>query len=187
MQHSLNEVKMQLENIYTERLVLIPYTREIATEILGGRYQLLYDLGISLGTGWPDAAELETVPKILKNLERVNEPSGFESWMIIVRPEMKIIGSTGFKGVPNEEGSIDIGYGIISQEQKKGYAIEAVTALANWALAKNEVNNITARCLLTNSSSARLLEKMKFIEISRDDEMIYWKLTKQNPMPVHNN
>ena len=142
MQHSLNEVKMQLENIYTKRLVLIPYTREIATEILGGRYQLLYDLGISLGTGWPDAAELETVPKILKNLERVNEPSGFESWMIIVRPEMKIIGSTGFKGVPNEEGSIDIGYGIISQEQKKGYAIEAVTALANWALAKNEVNNI---------------------------------------------
>ena len=100
---------------------------------------------------------------------------------------MKIIGSTGFKGVPNEEGSIDIGYGIISQEQKKGYAIEAVTALANWALAKNEVNNITARCLLTNSSSARLLEKMKFIEISRDDEMIYWKLAKQNPMPVHKN
>lgn len=178
---------MQLENIYTDRLVLIPYTRKIATEILGGRYQELFDLGISFDAGWPDEAELETVPKILKNLELVNDPTGFESWMIIVKQGMKIIGSTGFKGVPDAEGSIDIGYGIINQEQKKGYAIEAASALAEWALAKNEVNNITARCLLTNSSSARLLGKMKFIEISRDDEMIYWKLEKQHSIPVINN
>ena len=178
---------MQLENIYTDRLVLIPYTRKMATEILGGHYQELFDLGISFDAGWPDAAELETLPKILKNLELVNEPTGFESWMIIVKLGMKIIGSTGFKGVPNEEGSIDIGYGIISQEQKKGYAIEAATALAGWAFKKTEVKRITARCVIKNTNSARLLNKMKFIEIFRDDEMIYWKLEKQHSIPVINN
>ena len=175
---------MHLENIYTDRLVLIPYTKKIATGILGGNYQELFNLGISFDEGWPDAIELETVPKILKNLELVNKPTGFESWMIVVKQGMKIIGSTGFKGVPNDEGSIDIGYGIISQAQKKGYAIEAVTALAKWAFSKPEVKMITARCVLNNMNSARLLGKMKFIEISRDDEMIYWKLVNQNPAPA---
>lgn len=152
--------------------------------ILGGNYQELFNLDISFDEGWPDAIELETVPKILKNLELVNEPTGFESWMIVVKQGMKIIGSTGFKGVPNDEGSIDIGYGIISEAQKKGFAIEAVTALAKWAFSKPEVKMITARCVLNNVNSARLLGKMKFIEISRDDEMIYWKLVNQNPAPA---
>lgn len=37
---------------------------------------------------------------------------------------------------------------------------------------------MTARCLLTNTDSAKVLEKMQFNELGRDDEMIYWALVK---------
>jgi [ribosomal protein S5]-alanine N-acetyltransferase len=170
---------MSVEQIITERLFLIPFTKRITTFILDGYYEELINMGFSLGEGWPDEDAIETIPKILRNLELVKEPKGFESWMIVKKDRMTIIGDTGFKGKPNPKGEIDIGYGIIEQERKKGYGIEAAQGLVGWAFSKTEVKTITAKCLINNTDSARVLEKIKFKEISRDDEMIHWSLKKR--------
>ncbi|OPA73821.1 GNAT family N-acetyltransferase [Paenibacillus selenitireducens] len=170
---------MSVEPITTERLFLIPFTRKIATAILDGDFEELLNMGFCLGEGWPDEDAIETIPKILRNLDLVKEPTGFESWMIIKKDRMTIIGDTGFKGVPNSKGEIDIGYGLIEQERKKGYGIEAAQSLTDWAFSKPEVTAITAKSLINNNDSARILEKMKFKELLRDDEMIYWHLRKK--------
>ncbi|MFS0553941.1 GNAT family N-acetyltransferase [Brevibacillus sp. 179-C9.3 HS] len=165
---------MSTKRIDTQRLMLIPFTHRIATNILRENYEELTDMGLTLGKGWPDQDAIDTMPKIMKALDLVGEPTGFESWMIISTDGMKIIGDAGFKGRPNAEGEVDIGYGIIEAERKKGYAIEAATGLANWALSQPEVKKITAKCLLDNIDSAKVLVKMGFEEIKRDDTMIYW-------------
>jgi ribosomal-protein-alanine N-acetyltransferase len=170
---------MNIERITTERLFLIPFTCKIATTVLEGNFEELIKMGLSLGEGWPDEDAIETIPKIIRNLELVKEPTGFESWMIIKKDRMMIIGDAGFKGRPNSKGEIDIGYGIIESERKKGYGIEAAQGLADWAFSKPEVQIITAKSLINNIDSARILEKMKFKEISRDDEMIGWSLKKE--------
>lgn len=170
---------MSERRIQTQRLQLIPFTHTMATNILRENYEELTDMGLVLGEGWPDADALETMPKIIKALELVGEPTGFESWMIITEDGKKLIGDAGFKGRPNEEGEVDIGYGIILSERKKGYAYEAATGLANWALSQPDVKRITAKCLHDNTDSAKLLVKMGFAEINRDDTMIYWSLQKE--------
>ncbi|MCM3080563.1 MULTISPECIES: GNAT family N-acetyltransferase [Brevibacillus] len=170
---------MSEKRIFTQRLILIPFTIKIAKSIIQGKYEELTDMGLGLGEGWPDEDTMETLPKIIKALELVEEPTGFESWMVIKKDEMSIIGDAGFKGRPNTEGEVDIGYGIIEAERKKGYGFETATGLVVWAFSQPEVNKITAKCLINNIDSARLLKKMKFKEISRDDEMLYWSIQKK--------
>ncbi|MED1782238.1 GNAT family N-acetyltransferase [Brevibacillus fortis] len=165
----MNELKIQ-----TQRLLLIPFTHKIATNVLQENYEELMGMGLTLGKGWPDADTMETIPKIIIALELAGKPTGFESWMIITTDGMEIIGDAGFKGGPNTEGEVDIGYGIIEAERKKGYAYEAAAGLTNWALSQPKVKKITAKCLLDNIDSAKILVKMGFEEIKRDDTMIYW-------------
>jgi ribosomal-protein-alanine N-acetyltransferase len=171
---------MTVEQISTNRLYLVPFTHKIATCILEENYDELTNKGIVLGEGWPDEDAIETLPKIIKNLDLVESPTGFESWMIIKKDRMMIIGDTGFKGRPNSMGEVDIGYAIIEKERKNGYGIEAAKGLASWAFSRPEVKVITAKCLLNNKDSARILEKMGFKEITRDDEMISWSIGKQS-------
>lgn len=169
---------MILDTICTDRLILMSYTIRLATSILSDQLADVYDHGLQPGEGWPDADTLETLPRILVNLQKVGEPTGFESWMIIKKESLQIIGDVGFKGVPNTEGQIDIGYGLIKAEQKKGYAVEAVKGLIGWAFTNENVKEITARCLHHNVASVRLLEKVGFKETVRDQEMIHWSLPK---------
>lgn len=121
---------------------------------------------------------METLPKIIKNLSLVDSPTGFESWMIIKNDTFEIIGDAGFKGYQFENNSIDLGYGIIKEERRKGYAEEAATILINWAFSTKLVKEITARCALENLSSINLLRKLSFIETKVDQEMMHWSLQR---------
>lgn len=170
---------MILDTIHTDRLILMSYTIRLATNILGDQLADVYDNGLQPGEGWPDEDTLETLPRILTNLQKVGEPTGFESWMVIKKDGRQVIGDVGFKGVPNAHGQIDIGYGIIKAEQKKGYAAEAAAGLIRWAFTNESVKEITARCLIRNTASVRVLEKIGFKEVARDREMIHWSLMKE--------
>lgn len=167
---------MALKNIITDRLLLIPFTKEIGNVILSGDFTKLIEMGFHLGEGYPDKETLDTIPKIVNNLNLVQEPTGFESWMIVLKDEMTIIGDIGFKGKPNHLGAVDIGYGIIDSERKKGYASEASRGLIKWAFSNSEVVLITAKCLIENVDSTKILTKLNFNEVDRDNEMIHWEL-----------
>lgn len=179
--NSLSSLKTQslaIDKLLTERLILVPFTIQICKHILIGDFSDLQQLGIKCGNGWPDADVLETLPKIIKNLSEVDAPTGFESWMIIKKDTLTIIGDAGFKGFNHQAQNADIGYGIIMAERRQGYAEEAVTALINWAFSNEIVKEITARCLIPNINSISLLQKLKFIELKRESQMIYWSLPK---------
>ena len=119
---------------------------------------------------------IETLPKIIYNLSKVESPTGFESWIIIKKDTLEIIGDLGFKGFNDKEENIDIGYGIIKEERRKGYAEEAVTELLKWVHSTEMVKEITARCLIDNVSSINLLKKLNFTQTKKDDVMFYWSL-----------
>ena len=167
---------LQIDRLITQRLILIPYTIEICKNFLNNDYTDLSKLGLRKGKSWPDQDVMETLPKIINNLSKVNAPTGFESWMIIKKDTLEIIGDAGFKGFNYAEKNADIGYGIIKEERRKRYAHEAVTELIKWAFSKEIVNEITAGCLIDNVSSINLLQKLKFKEKYRDAEMLYWAL-----------
>jgi len=50
---------------------------------LNGDYKDLEVLNVKKGKSWPDADVLDTLPKIINHLNKVEHPTGYESWMII--------------------------------------------------------------------------------------------------------
>lgn len=79
-------------HIQTSRLTLLPFTKIICEETLNNSTVMLTSLGIIPCNGWPDLETLETLPRIMINLDKVKKPSGFESWMMIERSTNLIIG-----------------------------------------------------------------------------------------------
>jgi ribosomal-protein-alanine N-acetyltransferase len=161
-------------------LILIPYTTQICNDILHNDFSALSKSGLKRGSSWPDADVMETLPRIVINLSKVDAPTGFESWMIIKKETLEIIGDLGFKGFDQEHANADLGYGIIKEERKNGYAEEAARTLLSWAFSTEIVREITARCAPDNLSSINLLRKLNFTETKRDNAMVHWSLLRES-------
>ncbi len=82
-------------------------------------------------------------------------------WMIELKDGTHI-GELCFKGI-SEDGSTEIGYGIAENYQGYGYATEAVSSIADWALNQPEVSCVTAETEESNIASQKVLEKSGFI------------------------
>ncbi len=172
--------KLAIDKLITERLILLPFTIDLCRNILKNDYKDLDVLNLKKGISWPDADVLDTLPRIINNLNKVEYPTGFESWMIIKKDTLEVIGDLGFKGFNKVAENIDLGYGIIEEERRKGYAAEAVSALISWALLNKKVKEITANCATENISSISLLNKFNFKQVKIEEGMIYWNLINPN-------
>jgi [ribosomal protein S5]-alanine N-acetyltransferase len=172
--------KLEINNLITERLILIPFTIDICRNILNSDFRDLEALNLRKGKSWPDADVLDTLPRIINNLKKVECPTGFESWIIIKKDTLEVIGDLGFKGFNNEDENIDLGYGIIKEERRKGYAEEAVNEIIKWAFSNEIIKEITANCLIENIGSINLLNKFNFRQVKIENDMIYWTLVNPN-------
>lgn len=94
-----------------------------------------------------------------------------------ISTENVVAGLAGFKGVPNEHGSTEIGYGIDPAYQNKGYMTEAVKALVDWALQYPFCNTVTATTV-KNPASRRLLEKLGAYLVAEDETASSWEFRK---------
>jgi len=98
-------------------------------------------------------------------------------WLIVVSEDNFGAGLAGFKGIPNENGSTEIGYGIDPVYQSKGYTSEAVRALVEWALQYSFCKKVTATTV-ENPASRRLLEKLGAKLVAEDDTSTSWEFAK---------
>ena len=81
---------------------------------------------------------------------------------IIERKDGCKVGDLCFKG-RNDDGSVEIGYGILPEYQGRGYATEAVEAMVSWALCQSGVRRVEAETEPDNKASQRVLEKCGFL------------------------
>lgn len=148
--------------LLTERLTLIPCTEESISII---RTSEEYEMG----------------PHINKYLGELKEDStllGWGVWFVINQENNTVIGDIGFKGKPNSENIVEIGYGIVPSAQGKGYATEAVQKLIDWAFSNKNINKIVAECLDENIPSIRVLEKLQMKRMGSENNMLKWQLEK---------
>lgn len=81
-------------------------------------------------------------------------------WLIETMDGLRV-GDLCFKGLL-ADGSVEIGYGILTEYQGRGYATEAVGASVEWALTQPGVNRVEAETDPDNRASQRVLEKCGF-------------------------
>ncbi len=169
---------MNLKNIHTNRLILMPITLEITKSLLNGSSKEIENPGIRCDKKWPTKDTMDILPIIKASLEKSKIPTGFETWMIINKNNKKIIGDIGFHGKPNENGEVEVGFGLVEHERGKGFGSESLNAIMDWLNFQESVKIIKAECLINNKPSAKILEKAGLKEVNRDDELIYWKFIK---------
>jgi RimJ/RimL family protein N-acetyltransferase len=163
--------------IYTKHLILWPITWEITAALLDKKTAVLEQLGLYTDGSWPTADTMDILPLIYETLRQA-PPSGFETWLIVRQEDNKIVGDIGFHSKPNEQGEAEIGYGLVSAEQGKGFGYEALQAIVDWAVKEDSVYRLKAACLTDNIASQRILQKTGFCEITRGDGYVYWQFVK---------
>ncbi|MBQ3338414.1 MAG: GNAT family N-acetyltransferase [Atopobiaceae bacterium] len=84
----------------------------------------------------------------------------YARWMI-EQKDGTHIGDLCFKGL-QDDGVVEIGYGILDEYQGQGYATEAVQAACRWAFQHAEVKALEAEADAGNIASLRVLEKCGF-------------------------
>ena len=147
--------------LQTERLILTPCSDESLSTYSTREYELGPHIGMDL-----------------EKYKKDNSLLGWGVWLVIDNQTNKVIGDIGFKGKPNLDKSVEVGYGITSSEQNKGYATEALRSIIEWAFNSNLVNKIMAECLVENTPSIKVLEKLNMEKLKTDNSMLYWQLNR---------
>ena len=100
----------------------------------------------------------------------------WHSFFFLVRKEDRVVvGSADFKDIPNENGEVEIGYGLGKEFEHNGYMTEAVKAMCQWALKQNNVTSVIAETDLEGLASQRILERCGFKKY-KEEETLWWRL-----------
>ncbi len=165
--------------IQTERLELIALTTlELATYLAGdNRLEAKFGLkqtGRSVIAGIRSRVERG----ILHAMENANAGDYLflTFWIVVNREDKSIVAELGFKGLPDKNGAVEIGYGTMPSTRNKGYMTEAVQALSDWALMVPGIKMITAETERDNFASIRVLEKNGFSFLYDRGQMKWWQL-----------
>jgi [ribosomal protein S5]-alanine N-acetyltransferase len=75
------------------------------------------------------------------------------------------VGTCGFKAPPDDEGMVEIAYGVDEAYRGKGYATEAAAALTKYAMESGAVRLVRAHTLPEPNASTRVLTKCGFRKI----------------------
>lgn len=152
--------------LVTERLTLIPATVPLARAELADREQFAHLLEATVPDNWPPETLADALPLFLSWLEAAPDAVGWFGWYALRRSHDEappvLVGGGGFLGPP-QEGTIQLGYSVLPQFQRHGFATELVRGLTGWAFTHPEVTRIVAETEWANPASVRVLEKVGFV------------------------
>ena len=152
-----------LRLIKSRRLNLIAATPDLIKKDIAGREFLAEALGVNIHESWPpDLYGPRAMQFALTQLGEVFEQS-WSFWYLLTSDDpAELVGICGFKGRPDESGSVEIGYSMLSSYQRRGLATEAVARLVGWAFSHHNVKEVCAETLPHLIQSIRVLEKNGF-------------------------
>jgi RimJ/RimL family protein N-acetyltransferase len=160
-------------SIDTPRLTLIAYKPEQLLALIEQpeRFEEVAALTPAAGLrGFYVSGEVS--PDWLSKLRSAAEQGGGPNpwrhgFWVIEKESGEIVGGAGFKGAPDDEGMVEIAYGIVPSREGRGYATEAARALIHFAAEDARVRTIRAHTLPEANASTRVLRKCGFERIGQ--------------------
>jgi threonine dehydratase len=142
--------------IATERLLLAPVSEDQAAAVVSGDAS-----AVRAGEGWPHDGTLRGLRMALCS---GHAPGWFVTLSGVV------IGDCGIHGEPDENGDIELGYGLAEPYRGQGYGTEVAAGLSRWLLAQEGVRRVVGRAALDNPPGRRTLERARFTLASVGEE-----------------
>lgn len=173
---------MATTTIASERLELVVATPEQIHAAISGADSLEASLGATIPPDWPHEYIDRKVLRFFA--EHAKSDEGKDGWwlrfvLLQQGAARRLIGTAGFKGPPTKDGMVEIGYGIVASERRKGYATEVARALIAHAMSSGSASYVTASTLSHLSASIGVLQQAGFhLVASADDGRVLRYSTK---------
>jgi len=168
-----HDLKVGDASAETERLDLIPATIEtLDAELRRDRDRLAHLVGARVPPLWPPPLyDDDWILRVRSKFQESGRHALWWIWYFLLRERdtRVLLGAGGFKGPP-ENGTVEIGYSILEDFQKRGYATEAATGLIHRAVTHAEIRKVIAHTLPVLTPSIRVLEKNGFVQRGRSAE-----------------
>ncbi len=154
--------------ITTERLALIAATIELLSTEMEDLPAFRQKLGAEIPAIWsPELYDRPAQEWMLNYLKEGTDAAGWGLWYLVLRGTKEnpgtLIGTCGCKGKPSSDGTVEIGYSVLPEYQRKGYATEAARALVDRAFEHSDVTRVIAETFPELAASIRVLEKNGFV------------------------
>jgi ribosomal-protein-alanine N-acetyltransferase len=163
--------------IETQRLrLLVLLPREIEALIAGDTAGAGRLASVTFASRWPEEpAARQGLPWHLSFLRSDPAQRLWRIRVMVERQTGEVVGSTSFKGPPDERGDVEIGWGVNENRRRRGYAFEAAAGVLAWAARQDGVRIVSATIPDDNEPSRRLAEKLGMVRTSdRRRELPVW-------------
>ena len=176
---------MALESVH---LVLQPYSPKHLLALIEGQKHFQESFGLPAADGLQEFLMSDEVSPAW--LAQLRKSRATDTWVhgfaIIHREDRLVVGNVGFKGPPDNDGVVEIAYGIVPAFQGRGYATEAAEVGTAFAFADGRVRLVRAHTLPTVNASTRVLEKCGFMRIGQvedpeDGPVWRWERPRSRP------
>jgi RimJ/RimL family protein N-acetyltransferase len=152
--------------IETRRLQLQPATLETLRAELASPAELARIIRMDVAAEWPpELYDRDPIEFTIRQLEAAPEQAPWWLYYFVRKADAVTravaIGCGGYKGPPRD-GGVEIGYSIVPEYRRQGYASEAANGLIRHAFRLPEVQRITAETLPSLVSSIGVLERCGF-------------------------
>jgi ribosomal-protein-alanine N-acetyltransferase len=163
--------------IETQNLKLIACNKEILSAAIESNSELAQMLNISIADNWTEFGTIALQYALDKIIENPDENIWW-TYFPIHKQDNKLIGSGGYKGMPGEDATVEIGYEIAIDYRNRGLASEMAQGLIDNAFKDIRVKSIIAHTLGQDNASTRVLQKCGFEkveEINDPEDGLIWK------------
>lgn len=164
-----------------ERLTLESVTPAVAADLAAGG-----DGGFTWVGGGPFEGTREASGMLLKAYEAGVHRPDFSVFVLVRHEDDRAVGALGFHGAPDEEGRVEIGYDLAESARGNGYATEALRALSEWALARDDVHTLLATIDEANLPSQGVVTRAGFTRATLEEERAMGERREANgPLQVY--
>ena len=160
-----------MNSINSPRLRLIPCNLEMLNAGIAGDKELAQLTGFEIPSNWSEFKEM-SLPYVKEKLHKAPQDAAWWTYFPVLKAGNVLIGTCGFKGAPDANGQVEIGYEVAPAYRGKGFAKEIANALTAHAFAQPQVSSVSAHTLAEENASVQVLRHagLSFEEAIQDSE-----------------
>jgi ribosomal-protein-alanine N-acetyltransferase len=94
-----------------------------------------------------------------------NDPGFAEIGLVLAIANGEIVGSAGFHDYPDENGMIEIGFGIVPEKQRQGFGLELLHGMWREISKRDDVKVLRYTVSPENEASMHIIKKLGFEQV----------------------
>lgn len=151
-----------------QRLALLALDRDLAALQAGSRTTFFNAIAVTHEPIWPPAPfEIGAFEWADKHLQRDPQGEGWYGWVLLAnegeRSPPRLVGIAALIGRPDEDGDVEVAFGLLPEFRGRGFGGEAVRALSAWAF-ENGAKRVIAHLDAEDTHAAHTLARNGFAD-----------------------